>query len=173
MHAPRPAAPRAAPQEDPDETLKAKTLDLLYRMTKPYNVDVIVGRMLDFVRGCGDAVVKADTVAKVAELAERYAPSSAWFMATMSTLFEMEGDLVRPAQAHNLMRLVAEGGGEEEPEAEAELRASACATFLAMLGRPKLPAVLLQVAFWVLGEYGCGAGGCEPAALPSVYAHQK
>ena len=66
--------------EDPDETLKKKTLDLLYKMTKPYNVDTIVARLLAFVRESSDAVVKQETVARVAELAERYAPSNAWFM---------------------------------------------------------------------------------------------
>jgi AP-4 complex subunit epsilon-1 len=33
--------------EDPDETLQRKTLDLLYRMTNPVNVEFITERILE------------------------------------------------------------------------------------------------------------------------------
>lgn len=104
-------------------------------------------------------------VARIAELSERYAPSNAWFIKTMDTLFELEGDLMKPQQAHSLMRLIAEGGGEEDEAAESELRASACASYVDLLRKPKLNALLLQVIFWVLGEYGVSAGGADPAQL--------
>lgn len=35
--------------EDPDETLKKKTLELLYKMTKPNNVEVKLGRSCMFL----------------------------------------------------------------------------------------------------------------------------
>lgn len=104
-------------------------------------------------------------MARIAELAERYAPSNAWFIKTMDTLFELEGDLMKPMQAHSLMRLIAEGGGEEDEEAESELRASACASYIELLRKPKLNSLLLEVIFWVLGEYGVSAGGLDPSQL--------
>lgn len=102
---------------------------------------------------------------RIAELAERYAPSNQWFIKTMDTLFELEGDLMKPAQAHSLMRLIAEGGGEEDEAAESELRAQACAAYLELLQKPRLNALLLEVIFWVLGEYGATAGGQDPQGL--------
>lgn len=35
--------------EDPDETLKRKTLDLLYTMTNPVNVEFIAEKLLSFL----------------------------------------------------------------------------------------------------------------------------
>ena len=50
--------------------------------------------------------------------------------------------------ADNLMRLIAEGTGEEgEEEADRELRAAAVESYLDLLDRPKLPAVLLKVGW--------------------------
>jgi len=60
--------------EDSDETLRKKTLDLLYKMTKPNNVEVIVERMLAFLKRDGDKYsdqyVREETASRVAELAE-------------------------------------------------------------------------------------------------------
>jgi AP-4 complex subunit epsilon-1 len=82
--------------EDPDETLKRKTLTLLYKMTNPGNVEVIVERMVDFLRGCTDAHVKRDTVSRVIELAERYAPSNQWFVATVNQVKNKSFSLAHP-----------------------------------------------------------------------------
>jgi hypothetical protein len=69
--------------EDPDDTLKLKTLELLYRMTKANNVEVIVGRMMAYLAGASDEHIRRDIVRKLCELAERYAPDTRWFLATM------------------------------------------------------------------------------------------
>jgi len=164
--------------ESADDTLKRKTLELLYRMTHPGNVEVIVGRMVDYVKGGADAWSRREAAHRVAELAERFAPSAVWYLDTMNRLLELPGDFVKPGSAHNLMRLLAEGeegeggdGGQDE-----DLRAYACEHYLDVLetnaGRDRqgggkqqqadgaggpglnaLPRALVQVACWVLGEY--------------------
>lgn len=44
---------------------------------------------------------------------------------TMNKVFEHAGDLVNVKVAHNLMRLIAEGFGEDDETADAQLRFSA------------------------------------------------
>jgi hypothetical protein len=66
--------------EDPDDTLKRKTLDLLYKMTKPNNVEVIVERMIAYMRTVTDTHGKGNIAGKVIELAERFAPTNEWFI---------------------------------------------------------------------------------------------
>jgi len=54
--------------------------------------------------------------------------SSSIFLQTMNKVFEHAGDLVNIRVAHNLMRLIAEGFGEEDEGADSQLRSSAVCT---------------------------------------------
>ena len=141
--------------EDPDETLQRKTLDLLYRMTNPVNVEFITDKLLVFLRGTTDLFLKQQLTTRVCSVAERYAPSNAWYIATITQLFEVSGDMVDQQVAQNLMSLIAEGTGESE-EADMMLRQTAINLYIALLqDKPpaKLPRILLETMAWCLGEY--------------------
>ena len=58
--------------DDEDETLRRKTLELLFRMTNSVNVTVIVDNMLKFLKTTNDAYLRRDLVSKITQLAERY-----------------------------------------------------------------------------------------------------
>ncbi|XP_019156389.1 PREDICTED: AP-4 complex subunit epsilon-like isoform X2 [Ipomoea nil] len=111
--------------EDPDDTLKRKTFELLYKMTKSSNVEVIVDRMIDYMISLNDSHYKTEIASRCVELAEQFAPSNQWFIQTMNKVFEHAGDLVNVKVAHNLMRLIAEGFGEDDNSADSQLRSSA------------------------------------------------
>jgi len=154
--------------EDPDDTLKRKTLDLLYRMINPVNVEVIVAKLLDHLSSASDTFLRTDLVTRITSAAERFAPSNVWYVTTIAAAFELGGDLVKPEVATNLIRLISEGGGESA-EADSELRRSAVETLMGLVGKPHLPNVLLQTLFWVVGEYGAlvtTSGG--PHTLTSI-----
>lgn len=144
--------------EDPDDTLKRKTFELLYKMTKSSNVEVIVNRMIDYMISINDNHYKTEIASRCVELAEQFAPSNHWFIQTMNKVFEHAGDLVNIKVAHNLMRLIAEGFGEDDDNADSQLRSSAVESYLCIIAEPKLPSVFLQVICWVLGEYGTADG---------------
>jgi AP-4 complex subunit epsilon-1 len=57
--------------EDPDETLRAKTLDLLYRMTNANNVVFITAKLLAFLEKTNDAFLHAEFAQRVTQIAER------------------------------------------------------------------------------------------------------
>ncbi|KAI3728002.1 hypothetical protein L6452_16627 [Arctium lappa] len=144
--------------EDPDDTLKRKTFELLYKMTKSSNVEVIVDRMIEYMISINDNHYKTEIASRCVELAEQFAPSNHWFIQTMNKVFQHAGDLVNPKVAHNLMRLIAEGFGENDDTADSQLRSSAVESYLRIMGEPKLPSTFLQVICWVLGEYGTADG---------------
>lgn len=66
--------------QDPDDTLKRKTFELLYKMTKSSNVEVIVDRMIDYMISINDHHYKTDIASRCVELAEQFAPSNHWFI---------------------------------------------------------------------------------------------
>ena len=141
--------------EDPDETLQRKTLDLLYRMTNPVNVEFITDKLLLFLRDTTDLFLKQQLTTRVCSVAERYAPSNAWYISTITQLFEVSGDMVDQQVAQNLMSLIAEGTGESE-EADMMLRQTAIELYITLLqDKPptKLPRILLETMAWCLGEY--------------------
>ena len=45
---------------------------------------VIVEKMLDYLRTSGDEMQKADVAKRIGELAERFAPDTQWFIDTMN-----------------------------------------------------------------------------------------
>ena len=69
--------------QDPDDTLKRKTFELLHKMTKSSNVEVIVDRMIDYMISINDNHYKTDIVSRCVELAEQFAPSNQWFIQVM------------------------------------------------------------------------------------------
>ncbi|XP_047340759.1 AP-4 complex subunit epsilon-like isoform X2 [Impatiens glandulifera] len=144
--------------EDPDDTLKRKTFELLYKMTKSSNVEVIADRMIDYMISINDSHYKTEIASRCVELAEQFAPSNQWFIQTMNRVFEHAGDLVNVKVAHNLMRLIAEGFGGDDETADNQLRSYAVNSYLRIIGEPKLPTAFLQVICWVLGEYGTADG---------------
>ena len=60
-------------------------------------------------------------------------------------VFELGGEVVPVKMAHNLTRLIAEGAGEGDDAADAEMRSEVVATYLDLLQQPKLSGVLLMV----------------------------
>ncbi|XP_060770460.1 AP-4 complex subunit epsilon-1 [Neoarius graeffei] len=138
-----------------DLIIKRETLELLFRITNAQNVTVIVEKMLGFLRLCNDNYTIIDLVGKVAELAEKFAPDSEWFVQTMNAVFSLGGDLMQPDVPNNFLRLLAEGSDVEEDDRQ--LRLYAVDSYMAVLKGDcsHLPQCFLQVISWVLGEYSC------------------
>lgn len=141
--------------EDSDETLQRKTLDLLYRMTNPVNVEFITDKLLDFLGGTTDLFLKQQLTTRVCSVAERYAPNNSWYIKTITNLFQVSGDMVDLQVAQNLMSLIAEGAGESEEE-DMLLRQTAIELYIELLqNKPpaQIPRILLETMAWCLGEY--------------------
>ena len=48
-----------------------QTLDLLFRMTNPVNVEVVTSKLLTFLRGSVDVFLRKDLVSRITQVAER------------------------------------------------------------------------------------------------------
>ncbi|XP_038669221.1 AP-4 complex subunit epsilon-1 [Scyliorhinus canicula] len=139
--------------DHPDPIIKRETLELLYRITNAQNVAVIVQKMLDYLRQSKDEYITISLVGKVAELAEKYAPTNEWFIQTMNAVFSVGGDMIPADIPNNFLRLLAEGFDDEVEDKQ--LRLYAVNSYLALLEKNNIqyPQRFLQVMSWVLGEY--------------------
>ena len=59
-------------------------------------------------------------------------------------IFEIGADVVEPVLADNLIRLIAEGAGQDDDIADTEMRSQAVTAYMALLEKPQLPDILLQ-----------------------------
>lgn len=142
--------------EDRDETLQRKTLELLYKMTNPVNVEFITDKLLSFLEATTDLFLKRDLTNKIGTIAERYAPNQEWYIRSITKLFEISGEMVSPQIAHNLMTMIAEGEEDESEENNMSLRKDAVELYASLLEHStgkNMPKVLADTVAWVLGEY--------------------
>ena len=150
--------------EDPDETLKRKTLDLLYSMTNPQNVTVVVDKLIGYLKAATDQYMKTDLLSRISQLAEKYAPSNDWYILTMNTVMELAGELVQPSMAHSLLKLIIDNAAGAA--GDDDLREYSVDTYLhLLLTRKNIPDLLLQVSAWVIGEYGHTSSEHDPTSL--------
>lgn len=141
---------------DQDESLKRRTLELLYRMTNTSNVKVICERLISYLRSTVDEYIKSDLVTRITTLAEKFSPDNEWYINTMNEVFELGGDLVQVEVAYNMMRMIGEGIDDEEDEeddATDDLRRNAVIAYVDLMGKQSLPDILIQLICWVVGEY--------------------
>ena len=81
--------------EDADDTLKIRTLDLLFKMTNKQNVEPIVEKLLSYLKAAPvEYSARKDLVVKINELGEKFAPNKNWYVRTMNKVFELGGDLI-------------------------------------------------------------------------------
>eukprot|EP00359_Climacostomum_virens_P008216 CAMPEP_0204903846 /NCGR_PEP_ID=MMETSP1397-20131031/4513_1 /ASSEMBLY_ACC=CAM_ASM_000891 /TAXON_ID=49980 /ORGANISM="Climacostomum Climacostomum virens, Strain Stock W-24" /LENGTH=781 /DNA_ID=CAMNT_0052072551 /DNA_START=1123 /DNA_END=3468 /DNA_ORIENTATION=+ len=135
--------------EDNDETIKRKTLSLLYRMTNSQNVKVIVDKLMAFLKSTTlDTYLKADLVSKITELAERFAPDNHWYVEIMSETISIAGSQVSKEILNNYIRLLLESAEDED------FKAFAAEHHLERLCDKESCDPVVQISSWVLGEFG-------------------
>lgn len=104
--------------EDADDTLKIRTLDLLFKMTNPQNVEPIVDKLLSYLKAAPiESTARKDLVFKINELGEKFAPSRSWYIRTMNKVFEMGGDLITQNITNKFIASLCEYQKSEEGEA--------------------------------------------------------
>eukprot|EP01061_Rhynchopus_euleeides_P047262 TRINITY_DN9404_c0_g1_i1.p1 TRINITY_DN9404_c0_g1~~TRINITY_DN9404_c0_g1_i1.p1 ORF type:complete len:609 (+),score=241.16 TRINITY_DN9404_c0_g1_i1:182-1828(+) len=141
--------------EDHDETIKRKTLDLLYAMTTEENVVVIVGRLLKFLAAAHDQYLKADLVGNITELAYNFLPTMDWYITTMNNVIKLGEQYVDNQTVQGMLKMIAEGSDELDEDENEKFRLNSVEMYYQLLDTTDhLPETLIQIIAWVLGEYG-------------------
>lgn len=135
-----------------DVTLKGRTLDLLFRMAGANNVDVVFTEVLNFVTDDAiDDESRRYASSKLLEVAERFAPSVAWFVDSVTELLKKAGALAPTSAQFSLVRSIGEG--------DRVLQERMTEAYFDLLEANKMLSVpLAKVVCWTLGEYGVESG---------------
>jgi AP-4 complex subunit epsilon-1 len=141
--------------EDPDDTIRRKTLSLLFAMCAEANVETIVSRLMKFMTEANDEFLRGYLVKNICAVSEQYSTNAKWYVDTMNRILEMGADHVPQATIQGVLKLIAEGEGEDEA-LDAELRTYCVETYFVIMETSDRihPNALYQVAAWVMGEYG-------------------
>ena len=98
-----------------DDTLKLRTLDLLYTMTNKDNVEVIIEKMLEHLQSTpSDSRIRKDLVKKIYQSVEKFSPNKTWFVKTMNNLFEIGADLITLDISNKFITVICEHERESD-----------------------------------------------------------
>ena len=141
--------------EENDETLKKNTFELLYKMTNLKNVEVIVDKMMNYLKHTTlENQSKKDILQKITELTERFAPNKTWFIKVMNDLFVNFGDMITNDILSKLIAIINEW--ESETDDINEFKKYTIENYATIVENYSvLPESFVKLMAWVIGEYTC------------------
>ena len=141
--------------EDNDDTIRRKTLSLLYAMCNEDNVEAICLRLVKFLADSTDKYQREDIVKNICNIADMFKTSNEWYIETLNRVLEIAPEHMSPLTVQAMLKQIAEGDGDDEQE-DAEFRTKCVEDYFSMGENPdkKLSEKLIQVMAWVIGEYG-------------------
>lgn len=146
--------------EENDETLKKNTFDLLYKMTTTQNVEIIVDKMMNYlkvteVEGAG----RKSILFKITELAQLHAPNKRWFIKIMNQLFVNFGSLITDDIVSNFIKIITEWADETNENEFKEFTIQNYTEILRSIS--SLPDPLVQLIAFIFGEYSLKLASSE------------
>ncbi|CAG8636676.1 3665_t:CDS:10 [Funneliformis mosseae] len=138
--------------EEKDDSLKRKTLDLLYKMANSQNVVIIVEKMIEALRNTSatDEFLRNLLVDRIIQITEKYPLEILWMIKSIITTFEIAGDLVQEKTGDFVFLIMS-----KNTKKDSELRKCAFVEALKVLDKD-LSNTSLSLLTWtvrVLGEF--------------------
>ncbi|GET00949.1 AP-4 complex subunit epsilon [Rhizophagus clarus] len=141
--------------EEKDDSLKRKTLDLLYMMVNPQNIIIIVEKMTEVLRTTPttDVFLRKLLVERIIEICGKFATNSEWMVKSIIIVFEIADNLF-DEKTGNLAFLIV-SRETDDPEKDSELRKYAVVESIKVLDKDSsnISSNLLIWTVKVLGEF--------------------
>ena len=138
--------------EDKDETLKSKTISLLFKMANIKNVVVIVEKLLNYLKQTTpESHFRKDVIMKIQQLAEKFAVNCEWYIKVMLSLFEQGGSYVPSEVWNSFFKVFKEW--ETLPEANSLYKTAIDALFNQLKTKTIFSQAILETMCFVFGEY--------------------
>lgn len=141
--------------EDADDTIRRKTMVLLFAMCNEDNVDVIVTRLIKSLSQTTDQYLRQDLTWRICDVVERFSSGAMWYIQTMNKVLLCAAEHVPQTTIQGMLKFVVEGEGKDE-ESDTAFRIFCVETYFDLFEctQKKPSEALYRVAAWVMGEYG-------------------
>ncbi|CAK59090.1 unnamed protein product (macronuclear) [Paramecium tetraurelia] len=146
--------------ESNDDTLKKETLELLFKMTNEQNCEVIIQKLIHFLKTSSDTNFKKDLFVKVSLLNEKHAPTQEWFIKTANTLFEFGSEFIDNDVRNNFFKLLIDNFNDIGTEFGMFIT-----EIYSDLLKNDLQDNILKIVCWVIGEIGSQIYDQDPNKL--------
>ena len=138
-----------------DETLKKYTFNLLYKMTTVNNAEIIVEKMIKYLKDL-KKIEKSDynieVLKKIMELIERFAPSKEWFVKITNDLFINFGEMINDEIITKIFEILYEW--EKEAESVEEFKKLTIENYASIVEEYSIiPSSFIKIISLITGEY--------------------
>lgn len=138
--------------EENDETLKKNTFELLYKMTNTDNVEIIVEKMIEYLKVTDvENSGRLNILNKIIELAELYAPDKKWFIKVLNKLFVNFGGMITDEIISKLVKIIMEWSEETDSDEFKEYTIKNYNEIIKSIN--SLPDSLVQLISFIFGEF--------------------
>ncbi|XP_067143231.1 AP-4 complex subunit epsilon-1-like isoform X2 [Centruroides vittatus] len=131
----------------PDIAMRIQTLDLLYAMANPANVQIICEKMMDYLSVSSDPVSRKSIANKISELAFQFHPDMSWLITTINKLLFVASENVPVEIVYKLMKKIKNSSDL--------LKIAAFKIYSELCDSPDLPFQLVYIISWIFGEMWC------------------
>ncbi|GBN61465.1 AP-4 complex subunit epsilon [Araneus ventricosus] len=90
----------------PDETLKLKTLELLFHLANPSNVQAICKKLMEFLIASTNVDKKKELALKILQLSEKFSDKQEWFISISLSVLMEAGELLPTSEANKIINII-------------------------------------------------------------------
>ena len=137
--------------QHPDESIRRPTLDLLYKTTNSANLDIVMEKLLAYLKATTEERFKQDLVQKIFELNERLAPNPDWFVKKTNTIFQFGDECIDDSMLSRTIKIIEEN---LETDSSGEFGNLLLQNYYEFLEKT-VPPQLAKLICWIFSEVGC------------------
>lgn len=136
--------------QHPDESIRRPTLDLLYKTTNAENLDVVMEKLIAYLKSTTEERFKHDLVIKIYELIERLSPNPDWFVKNTNILFLHGSDSITDSMLSGTIKIIEENLSTDESGEFGGLLLQSYYEFL----DKQIPSQMVKLICWIFAEVG-------------------
>ena len=136
--------------QHPDESIRRPTLDLLYKTTNTENLDVVMDKLIVYLKSTNEERFKHDLVLKIYELIERLSPNPDWFIRNTNILFMFGSECITDSMLSGTIKIIEENLATDTSGEFGGLLIQSYYEYI----EKQIPPQMVKLICWIFAEVG-------------------